>query len=147
MIHKLFFFQDIFSKYFKYNNEVVFHVHLWNVKETVTDKFCWYFCKTYVPVYQCYLLVETYVLEQNMCIIIKILHTIRLVLKKPWNDFPLLFEDKAVPDRLANGHLSTDELIEQLEKNQSTLKELGKQNYNDQFLVWFHETHIHENKY
>lgn len=62
-----------------------------------------------------------------MCINVKILHTIRLVLKILLMVFPLLFVDKAVPDRLANGHLSTDELIEQLEKNQSTLKELGKQ--------------------
>lgn len=86
--------------------------------------------------YQCYLLVETHALEQNMYINVKILHTIRLVeKKKPLNDFPLLFEDKAVPGRLANGHLSTDELIEQLEKNQSTLKELGKQRINaTQFL-------------
>lgn len=129
MIHKLFFFQDNFSKYFKYNNEVVFHVHLWNVKETLTDKFRRYFCTTYIPVYQCYLLVETYVLEKIIiiCIDVKILHYYKTSFKTPLNNFPLLFEDKAVPDRLANGHLSTDELIEQLEKNQSTLKELGKQ--------------------
>ncbi|XP_048728173.1 protein LMBR1L-like [Ostrea edulis] len=33
---------------------------------------------------------------------------------------------KQVPDRLANGHLSTEDLIEQLENNQKTLKELEK---------------------
>ena len=41
----------------------------------------------------------------------------------------MLYLDKAAPDRLANGHLSTDELIEQLENNQMTLKELGKYRY------------------
>lgn len=64
-----------------------------------------------------------------MCIDVKILHYYKTSFKTPINNFPLLFEDKAVPDRLANGHLSTDELIEQLEKNQSTLKELGKQRF------------------
>lgn len=47
-----------------------------------------------------------------MCIIIKILYIIRLVLKKFWNDFFLLFEDKVVFDRFVNGYLLTDELIE-----------------------------------
>ena len=47
----------------------------------------------------------------------------------------LLYPDKAAPDRLANGHLSTDELIEQLENNQMTLKELGKYTLQNNFSV------------
>lgn len=56
---------------------------IYEMSETVTDKFRRYFCTTYIPVYQCYLLVETYVLEKIiiMCIDVKILHTTRLVLK------------------------------------------------------------------
>lgn len=64
-----------------------------------------------------------------MCIDVKILYYYKISFKTFLNNFFLLFEDKVVFDRFVNGYLLTDELIEQLEKNQFIFKELGKQRF------------------